>query len=379
MLNGHPTDEALHEAAGQMLLVGFHGTQAPPDTIRAALTTGTIGGVILFRRNIEPGVEGLWTLARLNAQLGACRPDNGPPPFIAVDQEGGRVMRVRDGVTPLPPMGKVGATGDRALVAQVGEVIAAEIGALGFNLNFAPVLDLFTNPDNTVIGDRALGRDPAVVAELAGALTVGHYMAGVVPCGKHFPGHGDTVADSHHELPVVLHGPERLEAVELIPFARAVASGIPMIMTAHILVPALDALHPMTLSQVGLQRLLRSEMGFDGVVITDDLEMKAVADRYSIEEMVELGLGAGVDIFLICHTEALWKRAYAHIIALGREHEAMRERILRSAERVRQVKERYVPKTPYTSPTSLEALRAELATPEHVAVMKAIEAFEEVE
>ena len=374
MLNGHATDEELHLAVGQMLLVGFHGTEEPPDTIRAALTTGTVGGVILFRRNVEPGEDGLLKLAQLNAQLGACHPQGGPPPFIAVDQEGGRVMRVRgSGVTPLPPMGRVGATGDRELVAQVGEVIATEIAALGFNLNFAPVLDVFTNPENTVIGDRAFGSDPHAVAELAGAFTVGHYVAGVVPCGKHFPGHGDTVADSHHELPVVLHGPERLEEVELIPFARAVGAGIPMIMTAHILVPALDALHPMTLSEVGLKRLLRTEMGYDGVVITDDLEMNAVAERYSIEEMVELGVRAGVDIFLICHTEALWKRAYARLIELGSGDDALRARILRSAERVRRVKANILPGAPYVAPTSLDALQRELNTPEHRAVIERVE------
>jgi len=373
MLNGHATDEELHLAAGQMLLVGFHGVEEPPDTIRAALSTGTVGGVILFRRNVEPGEEGLLKLARLNALLGACHPPDGPPPFIAVDQEGGRVMRVRDGVTPLPPMGRVGATGDRELVARVGEVIASEIATLGFNLNFAPVLDVFTNPENTVIGDRAFGSDPHSVAELAGALTVGHYVAGVVPCGKHFPGHGDTIADSHHELPVVLHGPERLEAVELIPFARAVGAGIPMIMTAHILVPALDALHPMTFSEVGLKQLLRTEMGYDGVVITDDLEMNAVAERYTIEEMVELGIRAGIDIFLICHTEELWKRAYAHIIALGSRDDTLRARILRSAERVRRVKANNLPSAPYIAPTSLDALQTELKTPEHLAVVEAVE------
>ncbi len=357
-------DLDLRRAAGQLLLVGFHGDQAPPAAITDALRQSALGGVILFKRNIQPGPAGLQTLAAMNQALWEAAPEGGPWPFVAVDQEGGRVMRVRDGVTPIPPMHQVAAAQSREHVARVGEVLAEELALLGFNLNFAPVLDVFTNPHNTVIGDRAFGDDPERVAELAGALCVGHYMAGVAPCGKHFPGHGDTDLDSHFDLPVVLHDPERLRAVELVPFARAIRARIPMIMTAHILAPALDALHPVTLSPRALRGILRDELGFEGVIISDDLEMKAVADRYSIEEMISLGLDAGVDIFLICHTEDLWRRAYDHLLLLAQNDPQARERIFESAQRVVSLKQRLLARTRYTAPQDVHTL---VGTPEHIA------------
>ncbi len=244
-------------------------------------------------------------------------------------------------------MAAVGAAGDRELAARVGEVIATELSALGFNLNFAPVLDLRTNKDNVVIGDRAFGPDVPTVAEMAGALTVGHYMAGVVPCGKHFPGHGDTFADSHYELPVIMHEPAQLEDRELLPFGRAIQAGIPMLMTAHLLIPALDALHPITLSPQGINRLLRQELEFQGVVVSDDLEMLAVADRYTIEEMVELGIQAGVDLFLICHTQDKWERAWTHLVDLACKDETFAARLHKAASRVRALKARYLHTEPF--------------------------------
>jgi beta-N-acetylhexosaminidase len=359
------TRAQIEEAAGQVLVAGFAGLE-PPEAIEAALRAGRLGGVILFSRNIGPGPEGLRALAQMNQRLDACRCPQGSPPLIAVDQEGGRVQRVRDGATRIPPMARVGARGDRELAAQVGEVIASELAALGFNLNFAPVLDILTNPANVVIGDRAFGAEPAVVAEMAGALTVGHYMAGVIPCGKHFPGHGDTFADSHHELPVVMHEPGALEERELLPFARAIEAGLPMIMTAHLLIPALDALHPVTLSAQGVGRLLREELGFAGVVVSDDLEMKAVADRYSIEEMVELGLRASVDLFLICHTQEKWERAWAHLVAVASQDEGFAARLLEAAERVRRLKRELLSGAPYVVP---DDLLERVGTPAHAAVM----------
>jgi beta-N-acetylhexosaminidase len=354
---------ALHVDAGQCLLVGFEGTAEVPGDLRTALRTSAVGGVVLFSRNIT----GDWgELAHLNAAIDACRPADETPVFIAVDQEGGRVRRVKGaGVTPIPPMLAVGRSGDTDLAAKVGEVIASELAALGFNLNFAPVLDVWTNPENRVIGDRAFGTTVEEVSAMAGALTVGHYLAGVCPCGKHFPGHGDTLADSHHELPVLPHDPAALRARELVPFARAIAAGIPMIMTAHILIPALDAVHPVTLSRAGVRRLLREELGYEGVVVSDDLEMKAIADRYEIEEVVALGLAAGVDIFLICHTADLWLRAHAAMVRLGEKESWAREAIGVAAARVRALKSRYLPLGRFVPGD----LGAELATAHNLAVV----------
>lgn len=375
-MSGESVGRSLRRAAGQLLVVGFEGQSAPSVAVASALGAGELGGVILFARNVVAGVEGLEQLASMNAAIHACVPGGEPSPLVAVDQEGGRVRRLRAGVTPIPPMATVGRAGSREVAARVSEVIAAEVGALGFNLNFAPVLDVFTNPANTVIGDRAFGQTPEVVSEMAGAFCVGHYTMGVIPCGKHFPGHGDTLADSHHELPVLHHDLARLRAVELVPFARMIASRIPMLMTAHILVPALDPVHPMTLSEVGIGRLLRQELGYGGVVVTDDLEMRAVADRYAVEEMVELGLAAGVDVFLICHTEAKWVAAFEHLVHLAERDSRWRERVLESATRVRTLKRDLLPSARYEVPVNL---RAELDTEEHRAVLAELEGLVAVE
>ncbi|RAL21737.1 beta-N-acetylhexosaminidase [Lujinxingia litoralis] len=324
----------LRADVGQMLIVGFDGapTQAPAP-IQQALNRGEVGGVILFRRNVDTIAQLVSLTTDLHRQA-----QGDLPPWVAVDQEGGRVIRVREPLTPIPPMRALGQAADQRAVARVSEVLATEISVLGFNLNFAPVLDVDTNPDNPVIGDRAFSSDPERVARAAAGFMVGHHTAGVVPCGKHFPGHGDTLQDSHLTLPRLMHDEERLRAVELFPFKRAVGAGIPMIMTAHIELPVLDAFHPATFSPRILQGLLREELGFEGVIITDCLEMKAVSERYTIEEMVDLGLDAGLDIFLISHTEAKWRAAFERLVARGKESAEVREKIAASAARVRTLK-----------------------------------------
>ncbi len=325
----------LAEAVGQLFVVGFPDapTEAPPS-IRDALASSHIGGVILFRRNIDDVDQ----LVALTTDLHQAAADAGEPPFLAVDQEGGRVVRIGPPLTPLPTMRSLGSAPDLRDVARVSEMLATEIRALGFNLNFAPVLDVDTNPDNPVIGDRAFSDSPDKVARCGAGFMLGHHSAGVIPCGKHFPGHGDTVTDSHRDLPRLMHDEERLEEVELYPFRRAVAAEIPMLMTAHVQLPAVDAFHPATLSTPILDGLLRKKLGFDGVVITDCLEMKAVADRYDIEEMIDLGIEAGVDIFLICHTEEKWRAAHRHLYERATAEDKIRARVEESANRVRKLK-----------------------------------------
>lgn len=359
------SEQTLRQAVGQLFVIGFRGDgDSPPEEVRQALADGEIGGVVLFRRNVSDVDQ----VAALNESVHAAAADAVAAPFVSLDQEGGRVVRIKDPLTPLPPMRAVGATGDFGLAADIAEVIATEVAALGFNLNFSPVLDVDTNPDNPVIGDRAFSRDAAVVSRMGGAFLFGHLKAGVVPCGKHFPGHGDTDTDSHHELPVLNHPPERFEEVELVPFQRTIAADIPMIMTAHVKVPALDTVHPATLSHAVMHRLLREELGYDGVVITDDLEMKAVAERYSEEEMIELGLRAGVDIFLICHEFEKFRRAHDHLLNLARDNAGDRERVFESANRVMRLKDGLLGSWPRPW-KRLAGWREELGSAEHRAVL----------
>ncbi len=322
----------LTRNAGQMLVVGFDGT-ALPRSVGSALSDGHIGGTILFARNIiEPA-----QVADLNHQIYQAAGE-GLLPFVSVDQEGGRVQRLKEPLTRIPPMLEVGKTGNPRLAMRIGKVLGSELEALGFNLDYAPDADVWTNPENTVIGDRAFSQDPHVVAQFAGALAAGLLEAGIVPCAKHFPGHGDTLLDSHLDLPIVQHDFERLNEIELPPFRSLIAGGIPMIMTAHILVPSIDTRHPITFSENGLEQLLRKQMGFKGVIVSDDLEMKAVADRYEVDEMMALGLRAGVDLFLVCKTEEVWQEAFECLVKLGEKSSADKALISAAAARVAKLK-----------------------------------------
>ena len=220
------------------------------------------------------------------------------------------MQRVRAPWTIWPAMARVAARGDEALTEAIGRALGEELTALGFNVDYAPVLDVHTNPMNEVIGDRAFGTEPAAAARHALAFWRGLEAAGVRGCGKHFPGHGDTIADSHHELPRVDHDEARLRAVELAPFRAAAAAGVPMMMTAHVVYPAVDA-RPATMSSRWLTGVLRGELGYRGVIVSDDLDMKAVADRYPVEETVLESLMAGADAFLACRDPEVQRRAEA--------------------------------------------------------------------
>ena len=306
-----------------MLMLGFHGTTVP-DSLARLLEAPLVTGVIWFRRNIVDTEQ----VARVNERLHALRPGL----LVAIDQEGGPVRRLREGVTDVPAMRQVQSEDD---ARAWGHTLGRELRALGFNMNMAPVLDVDSNPDNPIIGERAFSADPERVALLGIALHEGLVAEGVASCGKHFPGHGDTETDSHLELPNVRHGLDRLRAVELVPFEAAIRAGLPSVMTAHVLLPALDPDWPATLSPRVIERLLRQELGYDGVVISDDLEMKAVADRWGIEPLVERCLTASVDPMLVCHE-------------LERQQTALRvlesaapERTDRGRRRVRELAERF--------------------------------------
>jgi beta-N-acetylhexosaminidase len=351
-----PVASALAAVAGGTLIVGFDGHAAPGDLL-ARVRAGHVGGAILFARNVATPEQ----VADLNATLRAAAPPAAPL-LTCVDQEGGRVQRVRDPATVWPPMAAL-AHLPPEVAAEVGHALGAELRALGFGLDFAPVLDVHTNPRNPVIGDRALGSDPDGVAARGAALLRGLHAAGVGSCGKHFPGHGDTVKDSHVDLPVVAHDEARLRRVELTPFAAAVAAGVPMIMTAHVVFPALDADVPATLSARVLG-LLRRDLGFDGVIVSDDLEMKAVADRYGIAELVVRSLAAGCDAFLVCHRADLQEQAREALVHAAERDAATRARLEEAAGRMAALRRRFAGAR-YAPPADL---RASLGTAAHRAL-----------
>jgi len=283
---------------GQLLFAGFEGTQVPGDLARL-IADGRVGGVILFARNLRDPHQ----VRALTRELHSHASEEAPL-LIAIDQEGGRVQRLREPWTEWPPMRGVGDADDLDLTRAVAIALARELSDLGIFLDFAPVMDVDTNPDNPVIGDRSFGRDPERVARHGRAFVTAMQEAGVAACAKHFPGHGDTSTDSHLELPRLDHDLDRLRRVEMMPFRAAVEAKVASIMTAHVLFPRLDKKRPATLSPE-VMALLREELGYEGVVFSDDLEMKAVADHFAPEKLVSGCLAAGVDGLLVCHDASL--------------------------------------------------------------------------
>ena len=283
---------------GQLLFCGFDGTEMPDDLARL-IAAGRVGGVILFARNLESPSQ----VRSLTAALRARAPDDAPL-LVAIDQEGGRVQRLREPWTEWPPMRRVGDFQDTAVTRRVAGALARELRDLGIALDFAPVVDVDTNPENPVIGDRSFGSDPSRVSEHTAHFIAAMQEAGVAACAKHFPGHGDTKSDSHVELPSLAHSLARLREVELPPFEAAVRAGVASIMTAHVRFPALDPDRPATLSP-SVMGLLREDLAYDGVVFSDDLEMQAVADHHSPDSLVTGCLEAGVDALLVCRSAPL--------------------------------------------------------------------------
>jgi beta-N-acetylhexosaminidase len=283
-----------------LLMFDVAGTELTPDD-RRRLAHPLAGGVILFARNYSNPAQ----LTRLTSAIHAVR---NPPLVIAVDHEGGRVQRFREGFTVIPPMRELGRAWDasaqhaRQLAIDAGFVLAVELRAHGVDLSFAPVLDV-DHGSSSVIGDRALHSDPRVIAELARALMQGFKQAGMNGVGKHFPGHGHVRADSHVEVPVDSRTFEEIEATDLVPFRRLVDAGIGGVMPAHVIYPSVDD-RPAGFSQVWLKQVLRGKLGFGGVVFSDDLSMEGASVAGGIIARAEAALAAGCDMILVCNNPA---------------------------------------------------------------------------
>lgn len=321
----------LREKIGQLFMLGFAGTSLTKDFGRF-FTDSRPGGVILFARNLEAPAQ----IAKLTNDLQDLSPRI--PLLISIDQEGGRVSRLPAGFTVFPPCGVLGRCHSFELAYAAASATAAELRAVGINMNLAPVLDLDTNPDNPIIGDRAFGADPELVSTLGLATIAGLQDHRVIACGKHFPGHGDTAADSHKELPVVRASQDRLRARELRPFRSAIEDGLATIMTAHVLYPALDEHRPATLSPTILTTLLREELGFQGPILTDDLEMRAILDHLDIREAALRALEAGSDILLICQDQERQAAAMEAVLESVQQGRISEERLQRSLRRIMDLK-----------------------------------------
>jgi beta-N-acetylhexosaminidase len=300
------TIDAARQALGQQFMIGFSGLELADETA-TFLSQAKIGGVILFGHNFESPAQ----LAELSNQIQECR--IGQPLWIAADHEGGKVQRFKKGFTRIPEAALIGKANSPKLTYELGEMMAAELRAVGVNINFCPVADIATNPKNPVIGSRAFGDHEDIVTKISTAIVRGHLVQGVQPCVKHFPGHGDTSTDSHFALPRVDTPLEVLREREFKPFVRAFKSHCSMVMTAHILNSQLDPKLPATLSSRVLRDLLRKEMRYTKLIISDDMEMKAITDHFGAEDAPRMAIEAGCDM-LIYRSEAGARHAYASVL-----------------------------------------------------------------
>ncbi|HWB53502.1 MAG TPA: beta-N-acetylhexosaminidase [Tepidisphaeraceae bacterium] len=318
--------ENLTAQVAKMFCVGFDGHQ-PTQELRDLLAMG-VQHVILFGRNVA-GAQQVFDLTSQVKRLA------NRPTLIGIDQEGGRVRRlVDDPFTAIPPMRSVGQTGEEKIAREVGRTFGRELRSVNIDVDFAPVLDVDTNPDNPVIAHRSFGGDPALVARLGCAVIAGLQENGVAACAKHFPGHGDTHLDSHLDLPRISHDMNRLNSVEFSPFKAAIDAGVASMMSAHIIVEALDADFPATLSRPALEDLARGRFGFDGVIYSDSFEMKAIANHYGFEDAIVRGILAGCDVILLCHTPALQIKGIETAIRAVERGQIPRERIEQSGKRI---------------------------------------------
>lgn len=326
----------LNPYASEFFIVGIDGPTLTKNEARY-VQEHHLGGVILFKRNIES----LSQVIALNSQLlKAAR-----PPLISVDQEGGRVARLRGICTDLPPLADLAQAflDEPHRAYRIAAMQARELVALGFHLNFAPVCDVMNNDQNEVIGDRAFSSQPHIVAKLAEQYIRGLQGGGLAACAKHFPGHGATSVDSHLALPVIDTDMATLRNRELLPFVKAIEADVATIMTAHIITKPLDTL-PATMSEATLTTLLRKQLGFNNVIISDDLTMKAVADNYFLREIIEKSFIAGVDLFIIGNDFPLAQDAIGILDHLMKTNDLIKQKAKLAAARINALRARYVGK-----------------------------------
>lgn len=329
-------EEAPEVRAGRRIMAGFEGTAAPASLIER-VRAGRIGGVILFQRNIETAGQTGALIASL--QTAALASPLEAPLLVGIDQEGGRVSRLSPDFTTFPAARGFGDAGDPAFAREAARITGAELEAIGVNMNFAPAVDMLTNPECAVIGDRAYGATPEVVGRMGEAVTQGLQETGVAACAKHFPGIGDMAPDPHEVLPTSSLTLDDLRSRELEPFRHLIRRAPPAcVMTAHAVFQAIDEAAPASLSPVFLQEILRGELGFRGVAFTDDLDMGAIDDA---AEAALQSILAGADIALICHSEDAQERACDAIAQAMKDGSLPPDQEEASSDRIRRLKESY--------------------------------------
>jgi len=340
-----PTDEetiqaqvanmSLEEKIGQLIIAGLDGTEVTSQA-EALVDSYHVGGFIFFSPNLETPnqtVQLIDDVKKLNQKKDI-------PLFLSIDQEGGRVTRLPD-LDHMKTNEEIGTTYDSDFSYQTGKLLAEQLHAYGLQVNFAPSLDINSNPQNTVIGDRAFSHNAEDVSEYGIQMMQGMQDENIITSIKHFPGHGDTHEDSHEALPVIEKTEEQLKQMELIPFQDAIDAGADMVMVAHILLPELGTDYPASMSKEVVTGLLRDEMNHDGVVITDDMTMGAIANHYGLAEASVLAIQAGVDIVLMAHGNDNIAATFEALKTAVEDGEITEERVDESVERILTLKQQY--------------------------------------
>jgi beta-N-acetylhexosaminidase len=330
------SEMTLDEKIGQMLLVGIDGTVLD-DQAKRMITEDKVGGIILYKNNIT-NLSGLVSLIN---SMKMSNSNNPAPLFMSVDQEGGKVSRMPKEYTTFPSNGTVGTHNDAAAAEKMGKLLARAVISAGFNMNFAPVLDINSNPDNPIIGDRSFGNSADRVIKLGIAEMKGIESEDVIPVVKHFPGHGDTSVDSHLALPIVNKTAAQLAKLEWLPFQAAIKEGTDAVMVAHILFPMLDPDKPASLSKIIIGEQLRGQMGYEGLVITDDLTMGAIMKNYDLATAAIDTVNAGSDILLVAHGYDNEARVLDSLVQNVKNGKIQETRIDESVYRILALKAKY--------------------------------------
>jgi Beta-glucosidase-related glycosidases len=362
-------DLTLEEKIGQMLCFGWGG----PDSLEnvnaqaiACVRDLKAGSMIVMGRNVQAQTDPMppVNIPAVRAMTEELNGLAAIPLLLPTDQEGGRVARFGTPFTPMPAAGVVGRAGDTDLARAAARITGAELRQAGVNWNFAPVADINSNPLNPVIGERAFADTPEATARMVAAQVEGYREGGVLACVKHFPGHGDTHLDSHLALPSLPFDLDAMEARELVPFRAAIAAGVPSVMTAHIVFPAVDPEVPATLSPPILTGILRERLGFTGLIVTDCLEMKAVSTKWGTPRAAVMAAKAGADVLLVCHTAERQRAAHAALLEAARSGELPAARIDEAVSRVLAAK-----RLAWSLPETTETVPG---APESLAVVRAI-------
>lgn len=357
---------SIKHVIGQQFFIGISGHALTLEE-KKFIVENNIGGICLFGRNVAEPKQ----VRELCSEIQSLRHQQAEkaPLFIGIDMEGGRVHRLKPPFTVWPALRKLGELDAPTVSFHFANRMGQELKAVGINLDFAPCVDVFTNPANTVIGDRSLSSDPEIVAKHASAIVRGYIKAEVLTCAKHFPGHGNTLIDSHEDLPVENVDLNRLENCELIPFKKTFKARVDMVMTSHIKFPQIDPNWPVTLSETFVQKIIRDECRYRGLIVTDDLGMKAMTKHYGLEEVPVRALQAGVDMLLYCNDAEVPPVALEAVLEATAQGTLSEARLQESYQRIMAVKKS---KITQADPLPLEDVEKIVGNPDNLRIAASI-------